>query len=76
MDKPTRAQHLLSDEFFQEIINNYQQEQIDRFKNSGESDFELRESAYRNMMVLDEIIGRIKSVAAQKEIEKKRWKIL
>jgi hypothetical protein len=66
----------LSDEFFQEIINNYQQEQIDRFKNSGESDFELRESAYRNMMVLDEIIGRIKSVAAQKEIEKKRWKIL
>ena len=76
MDKPTRAQHLLSDEFFQEIINNYQQEQIDRFKNSGESDFELRESAYRNMMVLDEIIGRIKSVAAQKDIEKKRWKIL
>jgi hypothetical protein len=76
LDKPTRAQHLLSDEFFQEIINNYQQEQIDRFKNSGESDFELRESAYRNMMVLDEIIGRIKSVAAQKEIEKKRWKIL
>lgn len=76
MDKPTRAQHLLSDEFFQEIINNYQQEQIDRFKNSCESDFELRESAYRNMMVLDEIIGRIKSVAAQKEIEKKRWKIL
>jgi hypothetical protein len=66
----------LSDEFFQEIINNYQQEQIDRFKNSGESDFELRESAYRNMMVLDEIIGRIKSVAAQKDIEKKRWKIL
>jgi hypothetical protein len=76
LDKPTRAQHLLSDEFFQEIINNYQQEQIDRFKNSCESDFELRESAYRNMMVLDEIIGRIKSVAAQKEIEKKRWKIL
>jgi hypothetical protein len=66
----------LSDEFFQEIINNYQQEQIDRFKNSNEFDVELRESAYRNLMVLDEIIGRIKSVAAQKEIEKKRWKIL
>lgn len=76
MDRPVRAQHLLSDEFFQEIINNYQQEQIDRFKNSNEFDVELRESAYRNLMVLDEIIGRIKSVAAQKEIEKKRWKIL
>jgi hypothetical protein len=76
LDRPVRAQHLLSDEFFQEIINSYQQEQIDRFKNSSEFDFELRESAYRNLMVLEEIIGRIKSVAAQKEIEKKRWKIL
>lgn len=76
MDKPTQAQHLLSDSFFQEIIANYHNEQIDRFRNSSEFDFEQRESAFRNLMVLDEIVGRIKSVAAQKDIEKKRWKIL
>jgi hypothetical protein len=66
----------LSDSFFQEIIANYHNEQIDRFRNSSEFDFEQRESAFRNLMVLDEIVGRIKSVAAQKDIEKKRWKIL
>jgi hypothetical protein len=76
LDKPTQAQHLLSDSFFQEIIANYHNEQIDRFRNSSEFDFEQRESAFRNLMVLDEIVGRIKSVAAQKDIEKKRWKIL
>lgn len=76
MDKPQQAKHLLSDEFFQEIIKDYQQEQIDKFKYSSEFDFEQRESAYKKLLVVDEIIGRIQSVASQKEIDKKRWKIL
>jgi len=66
----------LSDEFFQEIISDYQKEQLDRFKYSGEFDYEQRESAYRKLLVVDEIVARIQSVASQKEIEKKRWKIL
>lgn len=76
MDKFQQAQHLLSDEFFQEIIKEYQQEQIDKFKYSGEFDFEQRESAYKKLLVVDEILGRIQSVASQKDIDKKRWKIL
>lgn len=76
MDKFQQAKHLLSDEFFQEIIKEYQQEQIDKFKYSGEFDFEQRESAYKKLLVVDEILGRIQSVASQKEIDKKRWKIL
>lgn len=76
MDKPQQAKHLLSDEFFQEIIKDYQSEQLDRFKYSGEFDYEQRESAYKKLLVVDEILARIQSVASQKEIDKKRWKIL
>ena len=76
MDKPQQAKLLLSDEFFQEIISDYQKEQLDRFKYSGEFDYEQRESAYKKLLVVDEILARIQSVASQKEIEKKRWKIL
>lgn len=76
MDKHQQAKLLLSDEFFQEIISDYQTEQLDRFKYSGEYDYEQRESAYKKLLVVDEILARIKSVASQKEIEKKRWKIL
>lgn len=76
MDKPQQAKHLLSDEFFQEIIKDYQQEQFDKFKYSSEFEFEQRESAYKKLLVVDEILGRIQSVASQKEIDKKRWKIL
>lgn len=76
MDKPQQARLLLSDEFFQEIISDYQKEQLDRFKYSGEFDYEQRESAYKKLLVVDEIVARIQSVASQKEIEKKRWKIL
>lgn len=76
MDKPQQAKLLLSDEFFQEIISDYQTEQLDRFKYSGEFDYEQRESAYKKLLVVDEILARIQSVASQKEIEKKRWKIL
>jgi hypothetical protein len=76
VDKSQQAQHLLSDEFFQEIIKDYQTEQLDRFKYSGEFDYEHRESAYKKLLVVDEILARIQSVASQKEIDKKRWKIL
>lgn len=76
MDKPQQARLLLSDEFFQEIISDYQKEQLDRFKYSSEFDYEQRESAYKKLLVVDEILGRIQSVASQKEIDKKRWKIL
>jgi hypothetical protein len=76
MDKPQQARLLLSDEFFQEIISDYQKEQLNRFQYSGEMDFEQRESAYKKLLVVDEILGRIQSVASQKEIDKKRWKIL
>jgi len=76
VDKPQQAKLLLSDEFFQEIIKDYQTEQLDRFKYSGEFDYEQRESAYKKLLVVDEILARIQSVASQKEIDKKRWKIL
>lgn len=76
MDKPQQAKLLLSDEFFQEIIKDYQQEQFDKFKYSSEFEFEQRESAYKKLLVVDEILGRIQSVASQKDIDKKRWKIL
>lgn len=76
MDKPTWAKNLLLDPMFQEVWNDYESEQLNRFANSSEFDFEEREAAFKKLYVLREIKSRIESIAMQREIEKKRWKIL
>lgn len=76
MDKPLWAKRLLSDPVFQEIWNDYETEQISRFANSSEFDFEEREASYKKLLVLRELKSRIESLAMQTEIDKKRWKIL
>ncbi len=75
-NKSERAQTLLDDEFFQEVINVLKKQQIDVIINSNENDFDLRESAYRNVRVIDLLVGHLQGIAAEPMIKDKKWKIL
>ena len=76
MDKSERAQTLLDDEFFQEVVDVLKKQQIDVIINSNENDCDLRENSYRNIRVLDLIVAHLQGIADSDKIKEKRWKIL
>jgi hypothetical protein len=76
MSKADRAKHLLMDEFFMDEINAMKEECVLQIVNSRPDDYEQREDAYRSIRTINQIIARFESIAAQKEIDAKRWKIL
>jgi hypothetical protein len=53
-----------------------EQEQINSFSNSRDFEYDERERAYTKLTVLKEIKAHLQSIAAQGEINKKRFKIL
>ena len=76
VDKSERAQTLLDDEFFQEVVDVLKKQQIDVIINSNENDCDLRENSYRNIRVLDLIVAHLQGIADSNKIKEKRWKIL
>ena len=76
MDKSERAQTLLDDEFFQEVVDVLKKQQIDVIINSNENACDLRENSYRNIRVLDLIVAHLQGIADSNKIKEKRWKIL
>lgn len=76
MEKAERAQTLLDDEFFQEVIRSLKDEQISVMINSNENDCDLRESSYKTIRVIDALVAHIQSIADEPKIKDKRWKIL
>lgn len=75
MDKAARAQHLLTDEFFTDVVNKQRELYIRNILNSEPDKMDERESAYIKIRALDEFIATLQSLAQQPEIEKKRFKI-
>ena len=75
MNKAARAQNLLNDEFFQDVVKAQQELYINNIINSAESDVDLRERSLIKHRAIQEFIASIESIAAQTEIDKKRWKI-
>jgi len=75
-NKAERAQTLLDDEFFQEVVDVLKKQQIDVIINSNENDCDLRENSYRNIRVLDLIVAHLQGIADSNKIKEKRWKIL
>jgi hypothetical protein len=53
-----------------------EQSQIDIIVNSAPHESEEREEAYRMQLAIKKIRAHFQSLAADSEIEKKRWKIL
>ena len=75
MNNAERARALLGDEFFQGVVKEQQELYINNIINSAESDVDLRERSLIKHRAIQEFIASIESIAAQTEIDKKRWKI-
>lgn len=75
MDKAARAQHLLTDEFFTDVVEKQRSLYIRNILNSQPEETGVREDAYIKIRALDEFVATLQSMAQQPEIEKKRFKI-
>jgi hypothetical protein len=70
-----RAKALLKDEFFLDVVKSQQELYIGNILNSSETDVDLRERSLIKYRAIAEFIASLESIAAQTEIDKKRWKI-
>ena len=75
MNQAERAQAYLQDEFFLDVVEKQRQLYISNIVNSSAEDVEGREMNYLKLRVLDEFIASIQTIADDKLIEKKRWKV-
>lgn len=75
MNKAERAQYLVTDDFFKEQIAILKKSCIDQIVNSRPEDIDLREEAYQLNRAIDAVVNHFQSIAAQKQIDEKRWKI-
>jgi len=63
------------DEFFMDEINVMRESYRQTIENSRPDDYDIRESAYRSLRTVNEIVSHFESLAVQKEIDKKRLRI-
>ena len=75
MNKAERAQAYLTDEFFLDLVEQQKVLYINNIVNSSAEDVEGREMNYLKLRVLDEFIASIQSIADDKLVERKRWKV-
>ena len=75
MNTAERAQAYLQDEFFLDVVEKQRQLYISNIVNSNAEDVEGREMNYLKLRVLDEFIASIQSIADDKLVERKRWKV-
>lgn len=76
MDKSAWADHLLKDEWFQEMLQELRSTEISKFAMSNYADSAVREEAYRQLRALESIENYLEGLIAQKAIDGKRMKIL
>jgi len=75
LNKAARAQNLLNDEFFQDVVKAQQELYIYNILNSAETDVDLRERSLVKHRAIQKFVASLESIAAQTEIDKKRWRI-
>ena len=75
MNNAERAQAYLQDEFFLDVVEKQRQLYISNIVNSNAEDVEVREMNYLKLRVLDEFTASIRSIADDKLVERKRWKV-
>ena len=76
MDKAQAGINLLRDDFFMGEIQAMKDNCLQSFENSRSDDYEVRENSYLRLKAINEIISHFQSIAAEKQMEQKRWKIL
>jgi hypothetical protein len=75
MNQAERANHLVSDDFFKEQIAVLKKSCIEQIVNSNFEDIETREAAYHLIRGIDAVVNHFTSIAAQRQIDEKKWKI-
>lgn len=79
MDKHQQAQwaeNLLNDDFFKKVVDDLKSTKISAIISSNEQDVSKREESYRYIKMLDSFVGHLQAIAAEKQIQQKKWKIL
>lgn len=79
MDKLTVsewAKRLLDDDFFKKVIDDLKNQQIGVILSTNADGIDEREDAYRTIKTIDLIVGHLQSLAAEKQIRDRKWKIL
>ena len=76
MDKSSWAEHMLRDEWFQEMMQELRAAEINKFAMSDMADKEVRENAYMQLRALELIETYLEGLISQKLIDEKRLKIL
>lgn len=69
------ANNLVNDSHFLEVFTELKNIEISRIVNSDENDIQEREAAYSKLNAIQGVYNHIVSMADQKKINEKRWKI-
>jgi hypothetical protein len=75
MTRSDWASNLANDEHFLDVFKELRQIQIDRITNSNEHEIKEREAAYVKLSAIQDVYNHIASMASQRVINEKRWKI-
>jgi hypothetical protein len=75
MNKSERARTYLGDEFFMELVEKQKLLYRNNIFESNDEDVEVRERNFLKLKVMDEFLASIQSLADDKLIEDKKWKI-
>lgn len=71
-DTNLRAHALLNDEFFKDVVEKQRSLYINNILNSADDAVDLRERERLKLRGLEEFIASLQSIAADREIDKKR----
>jgi hypothetical protein len=75
LNESERAQAFLTDEFFMGVVEKQRLLYISNILDSRDEDVDVRERERLKLKGLEEFMASLKSMAMQKEIDKKRWKV-
>jgi len=67
--------NILNDDSFKEAIDELKQMHLDMIINSDVDEKSAREICYLRITTINEIMSHLQSIADQKKIDSKRWKI-
>lgn len=75
MTKTEWANNLLATEHFKEVFDDLISIEVNKITSSKSGDIQARENAYVMISAYNQIYAAIESMAADKKIVDKRWKI-
>ena len=76
MNKVEFALNLLQDQNFIDLIQELRNVQLNNFENSSSDDIDKRQIAYYKLSAVNDLLSDLQSIANQKIIKEKRWKII